>query len=1078
VKACLPVEPAVSLRESGVKSLIERFPDHPIVAMGDWNRRPRKLQAMLARMKLPSRILPVSGSAKTYHIDVRPVSAIDHMVHFNPGAAARCLHSKVLRNWKCSDHWPLRMTFQLPVKAPAPQSQNSAAQRASLASRRILTNKLADEKASIVHDNYWQVLMSDVIEVPEEHDLDAVVQSFVDTSKEVAKEHDVLSTPPTRPGPAGRQQPYCSAATKRAIEKKRRAYKKWRKAPNSARLGEEFQRLKAKASKCARQDRNARWHKFIAEGMDLLQEKDFKGHWRWINRVLNRRKGATHLQPMKDPADGSWATDTSRIAQIWAGHYGKLASDPTTHSKDAGYWQRFQLPQQSALPDLNNPISSMDFKVALKSLKNGKAAGGDGIPPEWLRMCIPQEVDGVDLPLSPMARCVLSVVQRIWDENHIPQLWRSARIVSIFKKGDPAEVNNYRGISLISVGLKVLCMIVINRISRQLEAEGRLRREQAGFRPAQECVAQAATLVEILQRRRARGQTSFVTFLDLQKAFDTVPHEAMLHKLSAVGVRGHVLEFLRAIYGSSSIGVASPEGEHTAELLRGVRQGCPMSPLLFDIFIDDLLADVDPHGVTIPAIPNSSISGLLFADDAATLNPSPQAVRASMAAVERWADKWEMKFGVAKCGIMVVEPPRVLGVSVAEQSVSNIFLQGEKLPVVDHYIYLGVKLTRDLSFDAMVAHRLGKFRGALMGLRAFLRCRSIPLSVRVNVLKVMALPVFLYGAEIWGMNQERVAKAQLLLNQGIRWLVGTSAHSTAVPLAAAQRELQIPPMHAMASARRARGFEIFPRSKAWVSSLLESPLRAVVAPGLRTWLTSTRAWIKRFDKDKYNPEGANLYERTMSSTWYRRDTRKNQSRAFKDYKLFGLDEEGSNLWWKHLPRIALHLGQGFTYLLQCRLHCVWTARKYAVCKILPARFLTYCPLCRQTGPRAKGEDMSHLLLECIAWHNQRTEFLAPYLGYLRSARVTVGPASTRSLSNHEILYLTLGGRRDGVSRGPVHWIGPSPRDDPSTGQNFCVAVASFLQSVMPMRMIGLKAILPARVLEEGADCATDRRPDG
>src|SRR4051812_11915511 len=101
-------------------------------------------------------------------------------------------------------------------------------------------------------------------------------------------------------------------------------------------------------------------------------------------------------------------------------------------------------------------------------------------------------------------------------------------------------MDNYRGISLIAVALKVVCSIVIDRIKGSLEERELLCREQAGIRSREECAAQVIALYEIARRRQLCGLPTFAAFIDFRKAYDTVPHQALLKKLDGIGVRGKV----------------------------------------------------------------------------------------------------------------------------------------------------------------------------------------------------------------------------------------------------------------------------------------------------------------------------------------------------------------------------------------------------------------------------------------------------------------------------------------------------------------------------------------------------------
>jgi len=101
-----------------------------------------------------------------------------------------------------------------------------------------------------------------------------------------------------------------------------------------------------------------------------------------------------------------------------------------------------------------------------------------------------------------------------------------------------------------------------------------------------------------MQCRCNQGNRSYLLFVDVKKAYDTVPHEAMFAKLQRFGVRGRLLQYLRALYASSRFDVRTGADpvvlSEPVPLLRGLRKGCPLSPVLFNIFINDVLTGAAP----------------------------------------------------------------------------------------------------------------------------------------------------------------------------------------------------------------------------------------------------------------------------------------------------------------------------------------------------------------------------------------------------------------------------------------------------------------------------------------------------
>ncbi|KAH9244572.1 hypothetical protein BASA81_018013 [Batrachochytrium salamandrivorans] len=194
------------------------------------------------------------------------------------------------------------------------------------------------------------------------------------------------------------------------------------------------------------------------------------------------------------------------------------------------------------------------------------------------------------------------------------------------------------------------------RLSSLLESNNVLVPEQGGFRTREESTAQVCALMDILRRRQIADLNSHIAFIDISKAFDTVPIHALLFKLRCIGIPTITMNFLSALYSTSNARIRS--GSLLSDpfpVQRGVRQGCPLSGLLFNVFINDVLDGVAP--ISVPGLSQEHHPrGLMFADDIAIIAPSHESLCTSMGTIADWATRWEMSFGVAKCGIMHVAP--------------------------------------------------------------------------------------------------------------------------------------------------------------------------------------------------------------------------------------------------------------------------------------------------------------------------------------------------------------------------------------------------------------------------------------
>ncbi len=240
---------------------------------------------------------------------------------------------------------------------------------------------------------------------------------------------------------------------------------------------------------------------------------------------------------------------------------------------------------------------------------------------------------------------VKSSLRRPSQKKTIPEDWKTANVSPIFKKGNKQDPLNYRPVSLTSVPCKVMERIIKKAMVSHLEENNLLTSLQHGFRSGRSCLTQLLEYFEDLEDALDDGDSVDVVYLDCKKAFDTVPHRRLLSKIQAVGIGGDILGWIMSFLNERRQRVSS-RGAHSQWLRvwSGVPQGSVLGPILFLIFINDLLDNIQA-------------TGKLFADDAKIYKriKAPQDGESLQNDINRlleWSNNWLLQFNQEKCKVM------------------------------------------------------------------------------------------------------------------------------------------------------------------------------------------------------------------------------------------------------------------------------------------------------------------------------------------------------------------------------------------------------------------------------------------
>lgn len=287
---------------------------------------------------------------------------------------------------------------------------------------------------------------------------------------------------------------------------------------------------------------------------------------------------------------------------------------------------------------MDEVFNSFELKIAINNSKN-TAPGRDMISYSMLK----------NLP-EVAFKAILDLYNHIWSEGILPKDWKSAIVIPIVKPGkDATKANSYRPIALTSTLCKVMEKMIVRRLSYFLEKKEILTSDQSGFRKKRSTMDALILFENDVKKALLMKEYLIAVFFDIEKAYDTLWREGLLIKLNKIGVGGRmynwILDFLFERTFQVRIG---EEMSASNDILNGTPQGSVISPILFNLMINDIFEKLNPN-----------IGKALYADDGAVwkrgrnLRSIVKGIQEAIHEVERWSVDWGLKFSVAKTQYMI-----------------------------------------------------------------------------------------------------------------------------------------------------------------------------------------------------------------------------------------------------------------------------------------------------------------------------------------------------------------------------------------------------------------------------------------
>ncbi|KAK3530227.1 hypothetical protein QTP86_020143, partial [Hemibagrus guttatus] len=352
----------------------------------------------------------------------------------------------------------------------------------------------------------------------------------------------------------------------------------------------------------------------------------------------------------------------------------------------------------------------------------------------------------------------------------------------LFKKGDRRVCSYYRGITLLSLPGKVYSRVLERRVRPLVEP--RIQEEQCGFRPSRGTLDQLYTLHRVLEGSWEFAQPVHMCFVDLEKAFDRVPRGILWEVLWEYGVHGPLLRAVRSLYNRSRslVRIASCKSD-LFPVHVGLRQGCPLSPVLFIVFMDRISRR--SQGLEGVRFGDHRISSLIFADDVVLLASSGLDLQHALGRFAAECEVAGMRVSTSKSEAMVLDRKKVA---------CTLQVGGEVLPQVEEFKYLGVLFTSEGRMDHEIDRRIGAAAAVMRSMyRSVVVKKELSRKAKLSIYQSIYAPTLIYGHELWVMTERVRSRIQAAEMSFLRRVAGRSLRDR-VRSSVTREELGVEPL--------------------------------------------------------------------------------------------------------------------------------------------------------------------------------------------------------------------------------------------------------------------------------------------
>jgi len=387
--------------------------------------------------------------------------------------------------------------------------------------------------------------------------------------------------------------------------------------------------------------------------------------------------------------------------------------------------------------ELNRPFTISEVEDAIKNLATCKAPGPDGLGNEFYKFFS-----------NNLSKILTDVFNECIRKESLPESMTAAKIILLYKKGDPQQLNNWRPISLLNSDYKIFAKIITTRMSKYLP--NIINQDQKGFVPSRKLDDAILKVTHIINYCKRSNTPAYLMFLDQEKAFDRVDRNYMHKIIETFNFPPLIRSAIKAMYNNTSANITiNGQISRNINLLSGVRQGCPLSPTIYALCIEALGCHIRQNprykGLTIPGAGTYKVCN--YADDTTFVISQPEDLDAARESLNIFTAGTNAKENVLKREILPIGPNT--------HSRCNPLITNYKILAYDADVrFLGINIGNNVNINNIWEEKIRSLENSC----AIWNQKQLTLDGKVIALKQQALSSIMFQAKFHQLTDIAIKK--------------------------------------------------------------------------------------------------------------------------------------------------------------------------------------------------------------------------------------------------------------------------------------------------------------------------------